>query len=176
MGGGGGVGRWRHTGEILRVSLVMAKPVLAVGYTVQVPGSGQQGLVPCWRNICHLTLVLLLVSFPNVDNCVFFQLQGTRRYIRAHTHTRHHRCRDWGQTGNRRQEMKSLEAPLWKTVEITCTFLRFHVLVNVYGDTVTDTKEVRPQEQNKTNRTEIYLLLFSSFKLKFCDESQNGKK
>lgn len=43
----GGLGWWRHTGEILRVGLVMAKPVLAVGDTVQVPGSGQQGLVPC---------------------------------------------------------------------------------------------------------------------------------
>lgn len=36
----------RRTLEILRVGLVMAAPVLAVGDTVQVPGSGQQGLVP----------------------------------------------------------------------------------------------------------------------------------
>lgn len=36
----------RRTLKILRVGLVMAVPVLAVGDTVQVPGSGQQGLVP----------------------------------------------------------------------------------------------------------------------------------
>ena len=36
----------RRTLKILRVGLVMAAPVLAVGDTVQVPGSGQQGLVP----------------------------------------------------------------------------------------------------------------------------------
>lgn len=58
----------------------MALPVLAVGDTVQVPGSGQQGLVPRFCNICHLILVLLLVSFPDVDNSVWFQLH-------THTHT-----------------------------------------------------------------------------------------
>lgn len=46
-GGSGGVWGGGHTGEILRVSLVLDLPVLAVGDKVQVPGSGQQGLVPC---------------------------------------------------------------------------------------------------------------------------------
>lgn len=66
-----------QTLKILGVSLVNALPVLAIGDTVQVPGRGQQGLVPCWCNIFHLVLVFLLVSFPNVDNCVWFQLHGT---------------------------------------------------------------------------------------------------
>lgn len=111
--GGGGGGRG-HTGEILWVSLVMALPVLAVGDTVQVPGSGQQGLVPCRRNICHLTLVLLLVSFPNVDNCVCFQLHGTQMHTQTHTYRRR-RWRDWGQKGNRRQ--KEFRGPILKNCE-----------------------------------------------------------
>lgn len=74
---------WRQTLEILWVGPVMALPVLTVGDAVQVPGSGQQGAVPWWSNICHLILVLLLVSFPNVDNCVWFQLHSTHTYIQV---------------------------------------------------------------------------------------------
>ncbi len=77
-----------QTLEILRVGLVVALPVLAVGDTVQVPGSGQQGLVPCRCNICHLILVLLLVSFPNVDKCVWFQLHSTHRYTHQYQQNR----------------------------------------------------------------------------------------
>lgn len=58
---------WTQTLKILRVGFVKARPILAVGDTVQVPGSRQQGLVPCQRNSCHLRLVCLLGSFPNVD-------------------------------------------------------------------------------------------------------------
>lgn len=35
-----------QTIEILWIGLVKPPPVLAIGDTVQVPGSGQQGLVP----------------------------------------------------------------------------------------------------------------------------------
>lgn len=66
-----------QTLKVLRVDPVHALPILAVGDTVQVPGRGEQGLVPCRCNILHLHLVFLLVSFPNVDKCVWFQLNST---------------------------------------------------------------------------------------------------
>lgn len=98
---------WRQTLEILWVCRVMAPPVLAVGDTVQVPGSGQQGLVPWWCNICHLILVLLLVSFPNVDNCVWFQLHSR--------HTYSIRISRRGRKKKRKEGEKSVQLSSWSS-------------------------------------------------------------
>lgn len=66
-----------HTCEVLRVGLVDVDPVLPVGDAVQVPGGGEERPVARRRDSAHLVLVLLLGSFPHVDQGVWVQLRET---------------------------------------------------------------------------------------------------
>ena len=68
----------------MRVGSVEAGPVLPVGDAVQVPGAGEKRLVPGQGDFSHLVLVLLLVSFPHMDEGVWFQLRRGQQRSRDH--------------------------------------------------------------------------------------------
>lgn len=128
---------WRQTLEILWVGPVMALPVLTVGDAVQVPGSGQQGAVPWWRNICHLILVLLLVSFPNVDNCVWFQLHSTHTYKYQKMKIKNVSVQLWSRLTKDQTWFYPPYWPLWAQ-------LLFNYYVNFIGSSLEYTRTVPP--------------------------------
>ena len=68
----------------MRVGSVEAGPVLPAGDAVQVPGAGEKRLVPGQGDFSHLVLVLLLVSFPHMDEGVWFQLRRGQQRCRGH--------------------------------------------------------------------------------------------